>query len=131
MNIEYQCLAIMTFLFLFAWFPVSVGKWKSFGEKWLASNRDPLQEKSLIPWAARCDRAYSNLKDYFPAFIVAVLLLGITNKFNNGTAIASLLFVLARAGHYASYGVGFVRARAIFFAIGIFANVYLLLQVLL
>jgi uncharacterized MAPEG superfamily protein len=131
MPIEYQALASLTLLFLFAWFPVSIGKWKSFGGTWLASNRDPLKGKELLPWAARCDRAYSNLKDYFPAYVVAVLVLGVTNKFDDSTNIASVLFVVARVGHYAAYALGNVLGRAIFFFIGLGANVYLLLKIFL
>ena len=129
MHTEYQALTSLTLLFMCAWLPISIGKWKSFGGAWLASNRDPLKGKELLPWAARCERAYSNLKDYFPAFIVAILVLGATNKFDNSTNIASILFVLARIGHYIAYGIGNVLGRASFFFLGLVANVYLLLKI--
>ncbi len=129
MPFDYQALAAMTILFAFAWLPVSIGKARAFGGKWLASNRDPLAEKALEPWASRCERAYANLKDYFPAFVVAVLLLGATGKFDQSTAIVSGLFVLGRVGHYISYGLGSVGARATFFGMSFFANLYLLLKV--
>lgn len=126
MPTEYLSLAIMTLLFLFAWFPVSVGKSQSFGAKWLASNRTPPKDKELAPWAARCDRAYNNLKDYFPAFIVAILVLGHTGRFDESTAIASIIFVVARVGHYVSYGYGHVLGRALCFFAGLIANTFLL-----
>lgn len=129
MSFEYQALGLMTVFFLFAWFPVSIGKWKTFGWKWLASNRTPVQGKELLPWAARCDRAYNNLKDYFPAFIVAVLVLGVNGKFDESTKWATALFVAARICHYISYGLGSVRFRASFFFVGLFANLYLLIKI--
>ena len=129
MPFDYQALAAMTILYSFGWLPVSVGKARVFGGKWLASNREPVMGKELEPWAARSDRAYGNLKDYFPAFVVAVLLLGATDKFDTGTAIASGLFVLGRVGHYVSYALGSVAARGILFGMSFFANLYLLIKV--
>lgn len=129
MQFEYTCLAIMTILYLFAWFPASVGKWKSYGPKWLASNRDPLQGQELLPWAARCERAYNNLKDYFPAYAVAIILLGALNKFDPLTQGAASVYVLARIGHFISYARGKVPQRALFFFMGITCNLYLLLKV--
>lgn len=131
MRPEYQSLAILSLLFLFAWFPASFGKWKTFGVKWLFSNRRPVEGKALDGWAARCERAHNNLKDNLPAFIVAVVLLGLTNKFDHSTTIASVGYVTCRIGHYFSYAIGNVMARAIFFTIGLAANSYLLIKVLI
>lgn len=131
MRPEYQSLAILSLLFLFAWFPVSLGKWKLFGVKWLFSNRRPVEGKALEGWSARCDRAHNNLKDNLPAFIVAVVLLGFTNKFDQSTALASVGYVVCRIGHYVSYSIGNVMARAVFFVIGLAANAYLLIKVLI
>ena len=127
---EYQTLAIFTIFFLFAWVPVSIGKWQTFGTGWVKSNREPVAGKELPAWAARCERAYNNLKDYFPGFIVAILILGSMNKFDTGTKIAASVYVLARFGHYIVYGLGFVSMRAVFFSTGLFANVYLLIKII-
>lgn len=129
MQTEYLALTTMTILFTLAWLPVSIGKLKSFGRKWAASNREPIPGKELVPWAARCDRAYSNLKDYFPAFVVAILVLGATNKFDHSTEIASVVFVVARICHYVSYGLGNVKFRALFFFAGLLSNLYLLIKI--
>lgn len=119
----------MTILFMFAWLPASIGKWKSFGPRWLASNRDPLPGKELLPWAARCERAYNNLKDYFPAYAVAILLLGAVDKFDSLTQGAAALYVIGRVGHFVSYGIGNVPQRALFFFMSLLSNLYLLLKV--
>lgn len=129
MQHEFVSLAVMSMFFLVAWFPVSMGKWKSFGFKWLASNRVPVSGTELPDWAARCERAHNNLKDNFPAFVTAILALGVLNKFDNGTALAAVIYTAARIGHYISYGIGNVLARAIFFFSGLIANFYLLIKI--
>jgi uncharacterized MAPEG superfamily protein len=128
---EYIYLTILTSLFMLAWVPVSLGKMQAFGSSWLLSNRKPVQGKELAPWAARCDRAYANLKDYFPAYAVAIILLGTLNKFDYSTQLAALIFVIARIGHYVSYGLGNVPMRAIFFMVAMASNAYLLIKVLI
>jgi uncharacterized MAPEG superfamily protein len=129
MHSEYQILAIATLLFMFAWLPVSIGKSRSFGLKWLASNRAPAKDKELEGWASRCERAYANLKDYFPAFIVAILLLGQLNKFDETTKWAAILFVVARVTHYTAYGFGNFSMRFLSYILAMAANLYLLLKV--
>jgi uncharacterized MAPEG superfamily protein len=120
----------MSFLFLIAWLPVSIGKIKIFGGKWAGSNRDPIPDKELTGWAARCERAHNNLKDNFPGFIVAIFLLGFTNQFDKGTEILSMIYVISRIGHYFFYGIGNVPGRALCYMIGLGSNIYLLLKCL-
>lgn len=127
MHIEFSCLAIITILFLLAWIPASIGKLQTFGGKWLSSNRVPLPGKQLEGWAGRCDRAHQNLKEFIPGFIVAILLLGLTQKFSQATSIASIIYVVSRIGHFISYSLGFVNMRAISFFAGLFSNIYLLI----
>jgi len=126
---EYKALAIMTLFFLFAWLPSSIGKYQSFGGKWLASNRDQIPNKSLAPWAQRAERAYVNLKDYFPAFAVAIIILGINNKFNSYTSWAAGLYVLGRIMHFLAYTIGHINLRFISYLTGLIANIYLLIQI--
>lgn len=131
MNCEYQALIGMTFFFMFAWIPSSLGKWKSFGGRWLASNRDPLPGKELLPWAQRAERAYSNLKDYFPAFVVAILLLGILHKFDETTKWAAIAYVFARLAHFISYSFGNVTVRFLSYTVAMGCNVWLLFKALI
>lgn len=126
---EYYALGAMTIFFLFAWAPVSFGKINTYGLKWLASNRDSNPRGEIPQWAQRCDRAYSNLKDYFPAFVVAILVLGLMNKFDQTTKWASIVYVVCRLGHYIVYGAGITRLRPLFFFAGLFSNLYLLIKI--
>lgn len=129
MPFEYKMLVLMTIIFLLAWIPASMAKLKSFGLKWIQSNRDPLVGRELVPWGARAERAYTNLKDYFPGFVVAILLLGLTNGFNEYTAWASGLYVAGRVGHFLSYTLGSVTFRFLTYVLAMASNVYLLIKV--
>lgn len=129
MPFEYQMLAIMTLIFMFAWIPSSIAKWQSFGTRWLASNRSPLVGRELVPWGARVERAYANLKDYFPAFAVAIILLGILQKFDYSTSWAAGLFVAGRIIHFIAYGMGNVSMRFLSYTIALSSNLFLLVKV--
>jgi uncharacterized MAPEG superfamily protein len=116
---------------MFSWIPTSVGKFYSFGRNWIKSDRTPLPNKELLPWAGRLERAYTNLKDYFPAYVVAILLLGHLGKFDEGTKLASMLFVIGRVSHYIVYGLNITYLRFLTFLIAIGSNLYLLIKLFL
>lgn len=127
---EITALALMSILFLFAFLPVSFGKKQAFGGRWLASNRNPIEGKELPRWAQRCERAHQNLKDNFPGFVAAILLLLVLDKTNQTTGYLAMGYVLARIIHYAAYGWGNVFIRFLAYVSGLGINVYLLLLVI-
>lgn len=131
MNFEYQVLIFMGLFFLFAWVPASLGKFKSYGSRWILSNRRPVTDKELLPWAGRAERAHNNLKDNFPAFLAAILLLGALGKFDQGTSIAAGTYLIVRLTHYATYIYGNVLGRGLSYIIGLGANAYLLIKALI
>lgn len=128
MPIEYSCLLVMTLFFMVAWLPTSMGKLRSFGAEWAASNRDTIPKEELPIWATRFERAYLNLKDYFPAFVVAILVLGALKKFDHSTSIAAIAFVVGRILHYVSYGLGSFPFRFIGYNVAMAANFFLLIK---
>ena len=128
MAFEYKMLVLMTFILLFAFIPASIAKFKSFGPAWLASNR-ALVSTDLLPWGGRAERAHINLKDNFPGFLVAIILLGTLNKFDHLTMWASGLYVLGRIGHFVSYVAGNVQIRFWTYFLGLSANVFLLAKI--
>lgn len=128
MPFEYSMLALMTLFFLFAWLPGSMGKLRSYGMRWVASNREPVKDKELLPWAGRVDRAFNNLKDNYPGFAVVIILLGTTGRFDESTSIAAALYVLMRLCHFAFYWYGSVNGRALSYLIALGANVFLLIK---
>ncbi len=125
---EYSMLTLMTLFYLFAWLPASIGKVRSYGKGWAASNREPIKDKELLPWAGRTDRAYNNLKEYYPGFAVVIILLGTTGRFDESTSIAAAIYVLMRLGHFAFYSLGSVYGRAICYLTSMVANVFLLIK---
>ena len=125
MHTEYICLAIMGIFSLLAFFPSSVGKVGVVGMGWAASNRDRPITKELPLWAGRAERAHINLKDNLPGFIIAVLLLGITNHFSDATALACIIYVVARLGHMLTYIAGWALPRTVAFFAGIGSNIFL------
>lgn len=126
MALELQLLALMTLLFMLAWLPASVCKYQSYGLGWLLSNRSPAGLPPLPEWGQRAERAHNNLKENFPGFAVAVLLLAITGGFTEGTRIASTVFVGARLVHMPAYIQGQVWPRVISWIAGVAACLYLL-----
>lgn len=126
MAFEYQMLVFMTLFFLVAWLPASAAKKEAFGVNWLMSNREPVQDAKLPEWGNRAERAYNNLKEYFPGFVVAILLLGQLNKFDHSTAIAAGVYVIARIIHLVAYVAGNFPFRFLSYLASMVANFYLL-----
>lgn len=128
MPFEYSMLALITLFYLFAWLPASIGKVRSYGWKWAASNRGAVTDKVLLPWAGRVDRAYNNLKEFYPAFAVVIILLGTTGRFDESTSIAAAIYVFMRLAHFACYGFGNVTGRALCWLVSVVANTFLLIK---
>ncbi len=126
MAFEMQMLAFMSVLFTLAWIPASVCKYQTYGWAWLLSNRSTAQLTPMPEWGQRAERAHNNLKENFPGFAVAVLLLGISGGFTPGTRIAAGVFVVARLIHMPVYIVGAAWPRALTWIAGILATLYLL-----
>jgi uncharacterized MAPEG superfamily protein len=126
MAFEMQMLAFMTVLFALAWLPASVCKYQTYGWGWLLSNRSTAGLTSMPEWGQRAERAHNNLKDNFPAFAVAVLLLGMSGGFTPGTRVAVAVFVAARLIHMPVYIAGAVWPRALTWVAGLLATLYLL-----
>jgi len=126
MTLELQLLAFMSLLFALAWFPASLCKYQTYGWSWLLSNRSPAGLPPLPEWGQRAQRAHDNLKENFPAFAVAVLLLALSGGFTQGTRIAAAVFAAARLIHMPAYIAGAVWARSLSWATGVLATLYLL-----
>lgn len=127
MTTDYICLAIIGVFSILAFLPASLGKVSVLGMGWAGSNRDRPITKELPLWASRAERAHNNLKDNLPAFIIAVLLLGITNHLSHATAIACVVYVIARFAHFAVYMGGLAMPRSLAFFVGVLANLFLYL----
>jgi uncharacterized MAPEG superfamily protein len=126
MTLELQLLAFMSIFFALAWLPASVCKYQTYGWGWLLSNRSPAGLPPMPEWGQRAQRAHDNLKENFPAFAVAVLLLALSGGFTQGTRVAAAVFTAARLIHMPVYIAGAVWPRAIAWISGVLATLYLL-----
>jgi uncharacterized MAPEG superfamily protein len=120
----------MAIVFALAWLPASICKYQTYGWGWLLSNRSLAGLPPMPEWGQRAQRAHENLKESFPAFAVAVLLLAVTGGYTEGTRMAAALFVLARLVHFWAYTAGLIWPRVLSWVTGVMATLYLLGSVL-
>ena len=126
MAFELQMLALMTLVFALAWLPASIARYRAYGVAWLFSNRSSEGLPSLPEWGQRAERAYDDLRESFPAFAVAVLLLALTGGYSRSTSLAAALFVAARLLHFTSCLAGAAEVRILCWGLGLLATLYLL-----
>jgi uncharacterized MAPEG superfamily protein len=126
MSFEMLVLGFTTLLLMFAWLPGSVAKYQTYGWNWLLSNCSTEGLPPLPEWGQRCVRADKNLRENYPAFAIAVLLLAFTGGFTPGTALASAVFLAARLVHMAAYLAGIPWLRNLAWGFGFLATLYLL-----
>lgn len=127
MPFELYMLAAATLLALLAFFPGSILKARAWGGmRWLGSNRAIEDKPPLTGAAARAERAHANLKENFPAFAAAVLILVYGGHAGLGTAVASAVFVIARILYIPAYIGGVPPLRTLFWALGWGSTIYIL-----
>ncbi|MGH8427205.1 MAG: MAPEG family protein [Gammaproteobacteria bacterium] len=127
MPFELYMLAAATLLFLLAFIPGSLYKARAYGGlPWLASNRDTTDRAPLTGAAGRAERAHANLKENYPAFVAAVLILAYSGHTELGTAVASAVFVGARLLYIGAYIGGNQPLRTLLWALGWASTIYIL-----
>ncbi|HEX5340096.1 MAG TPA: MAPEG family protein [Gammaproteobacteria bacterium] len=126
MSFEMLMLAFATLLLMFSWLPALTAKCRVYGLNWLTSNRSTEGLPALPDWARRCILAQDNLKENYPAFAVAVLLLAFTGGFTPATALVSALFLGARLVHLPACIAGIPWLRTLSWILGFLATLYLL-----
>lgn len=127
MPFELYMLAAATLLFLLAFIPGSFYQANAYGRmRWLISNRDPTNKPPLSGAAARAQRAHVNLKENFPAFVAAILILLYSGHTGLGTAIASAVFVGARILYIGAYIGGLPPLRTLLWTLAWASTIYIL-----
>lgn len=127
---EMTILALVTLLYVIAWVPPLVAKCQAYGVRWLATNRSVTGLPPLSEMGQRAVRAHDNLKENYPPFAVAILLLAFSGGFTQYTALAALVFLIARLIHMPAYILGIPWLRTLSWLVGFAATVYLLIMAL-
>lgn len=104
------------------------GKTRVAGTEWNLGNRDTAP--AFPAWIDRTTRALANHKENFPLFLTAVVVLHLAGRADRATAIAAVVYVLARLAHGLLYIGGVTRARSAAFIVAILANLALFARLL-
>lgn len=95
-------------------------KTRAAGLEWNQGNRET--EPDVPAWVKRCGRAIANHKENFPFFLTAVVVVHLAGKADRWSAIAAVLYVIARALHGVLYTAGVTRLRSLAYLVGIGAT---------
>src|SRR5437762_13649367 len=80
------------------------------GVKWNLSPRDE-KVPELTGVAGRMDRAFKNFMETFPFFIVAILIVQITQLQNSSSSIGAMIYFWARLLYVPLYAAGIIGVR--------------------
>ncbi len=130
MSYEMLILGLMTLFLIFSWLPVSLARYQAYGASWLISSHDTGNLPPLPEWGQRAMRAHDDLRENYPGFAVAVLLLAFSGGFTRYTAAAALVFLVARLVHMPAYIIGIPWLRTLSWLAGFAATIYLLAMAL-
>ena len=99
------------------------GKTRVAGPKWNTGNRDGAP--AFPAWVDRAGRALGNHKENFPLFATAVLVLAVLRRNDGATAVAAIVYAVARALHGLVYLAGITGLRSLVYVVGVAAILFL------
>jgi len=129
MTTDLWCLVVATF---WGWVLLeveAVGKTRIAGTAWNMGNRDVAPE--FPAWIQRAGRALDNHKENLPFFLVAVLVVHVAGKADRVSAVACVVYVLARAAHGMLYIAGITRVRSAAYVAGLVATLTVVSRLIL
>lgn len=130
MSPEMTVLGLVTLFYLFAWLSPVLVKSQVYGFRWLAGEHSMQGLPPLPPWGLRAVHAYGSLKESYPTFAVAVLLLAFSGGFTRFTALTAWIFLVARLVHMPASILGLSLLRNFSWLLGLLATLYLLIMAL-
>lgn len=95
------------------------GKTRTAGPSWNAGNRETAP--AFPAWVNRAGLALSNHKENFPLFLTAVVVVHLAGRADHVTAIASVVYVVARVLHGGIFIAGIKGLRTVAFVVGLVA----------
>ena len=81
-------------------------------------------------WAERMMRAHENAVENLVIFAPLALIVEILKIGTEQTAVACMIYFIARAAHYVIFTLGIPLLRVVAFAIGVVSQVYLAIHIL-
>lgn len=100
------------------------GKTRVAGTAWNMGNREKTPE--FTGWVDRAGKALANHKENFPLFLTAVLVVHLSGAADRISAIACIVYVIARAAHGLLYIGGITKVRSAAFLVGAASVIVLL-----
>ena len=100
---------------------------RQWGVAYAAGPRDEGLELTGVP--ARLKRAYVNMLETLPIFAIGVLVVHVTDKADETTALASQVYLAARIAYVPAYGFGF-RGRFVIWGVATAAILVILFEAL-
>lgn len=107
-------LALWTFAVIYVG---PAGKMRAAGVRWGFSNRET-EPGDLPAWIGRADRAARNHFENLPMFAILVLVAHVSGKHDDVTAVASVVYCVARVFHALLYWTGVQYARTVAYYVG-------------
>ncbi|MGA9853357.1 MAG: MAPEG family protein [Gammaproteobacteria bacterium] len=130
MSYEMTILALVTLFYAFSWLPAWLAKYQAYGGPRLVSNRSTEGLPPLSQSGQRAVRAHENFKENYPGFAIAILLLAFSGGFTQYTALAALVFLIARLVYMPAEIIGVPWLRIFSWLSGFVATLYLLIMAL-
>lgn len=96
------------------------GKTRAAGVAWNAGNRDA--SPAFPAWVERAGRALGNHKENFPFFATAVIVVHLVGREDKVSAVAAVVYVVARIAHALVYVAGITGLRSALFVVGAVAT---------
>ncbi|WP_121631372.1 MAPEG family protein [Tropicibacter alexandrii] len=128
MTPELTMLTLAALLQVLIFFAYSVTAQKQVGSKYAASPRD--EPRQLTGYAGRWQRTMNNQFEALILFAIGTLVVTFADKANELTALASLLFLIARVLYVPAYVLGWAPWRSLIWFVGFLATVFILIKAL-
>ena len=123
MSPDLRYLVLSALLCLLLWVPYIVGLIRARGNNPDDYKNPP--DPSQSPFLKRAYRAHVNLVENLPVFAILILVLHLTERATEATALAAAIFFWSRVAHAIVYWGGWPYIRTLAFAVGWVANLYL------
>lgn len=121
MTTDLWCLVLNTLWGVFLVQIEVIGKTRAAGREWNIGNRS--KEPEFPDWVNRSTRALNNHKEVFPVFLTAILVVHVAGRADRVSAIAAIVYVVARVVHALIYIAGITKVRSAAFLIGAGATI--------